>query len=652
MSKENSKRPVSPDDYWKLQFITEAALSPDKTQAAYGVQRYDAEKDEDCTALWLLDLASGKSRQLTSGEKVDSSFAWAPDGKKIAFTSTRVDPAQIFILPLDGGEAVQLTNGKSGVAEGPYWSPDGRYIAYTAAEAKEKADPTAPYRVTRDIFRFDRLGYLDEKLTDIYVIPVDGGEPNRLTNDACRNGSLAWSPDGQEILFTASHHPHTFNIRADLKTVDLKGEVITLVGESWGSVSAPKWLPNGKICFAGQHKDSKLGHKTDLWVIGRRGGVPVNRTAGLIGEVNGGPQFDMPVYPTPHTLISADSQNAYVPVEKAGSLQIWSVSLEGKEKWQPLVQLDASVFLVGKTADSFVYVATSWNEPTNLYSSDLKGKKIRKLTHLNDNLLKELLLPEVENLHFKGCDGVEIEGWLMKPTAGQAPYPTILNIHGGPTGCYGNSYTFDYQMLAGAGYAVLFINPQGSTGYGNEFGLALNLRWGEIDYVDQMAALDHVIEKGLTDGGKLGIYGLSYGGYMTCWMITQTERFKAAVSENPVSDLSSDYGVGDASVWMNLDAMGGHPWEAPEMYDKASPVTFAHKVKTPVLMMQGESDYRCPALNTEQFYTMLKVNKCVVEMLRFPDSVHAESIFGKPVIRRAHNDELLAWMQKYNPVKR
>ncbi|MEM5775934.1 MAG: DPP IV N-terminal domain-containing protein [Anaerolineaceae bacterium] len=191
MTEQTTPRPITPEDYFKLQYITEACLSPDGKQVAYGVMRYDEKKDEDLTALWLLDLESGETRQITGGEQVDCSFDWSPDGKKIAFTSTRVEPAQIFVLPLDGGEAVQLTHSKTGVAEGPRWSPDGRFIAYTAPDPADEIDRSQPYRVTRHIYRFDRLGYLGEKLTDLYVIPAGGGEARRLTHDNCMS-SKSW----------------------------------------------------------------------------------------------------------------------------------------------------------------------------------------------------------------------------------------------------------------------------------------------------------------------------------------------------------------------------------------------------------------------------------------------------------------------------
>jgi dipeptidyl aminopeptidase/acylaminoacyl peptidase len=646
MTEKSQKHQVIPEDYFKLNYISEARLSPDGKQVVYGISSYNEEKDEDRTALWLLDIENGETRQLTVGTSQDYNAAWSPDGRQIAFVSNRVKPAQVFLLRLDGGEARQITDWKGTIAEGPAWSPDGMFLAVSAAQ-EDKRDLSKPYRVTRNIFRFDRLGYLDETLTDIYILPAKGGEMRRLTKDRTLNTAPAWSPDGQEILFLASQQPNTFEIGSILKTVDLKGNVHTIIDRCWKAA----WMPDGRIAYAGVLPGTLMGQKTDLWVIKRRGGKPECRTETLQAEISGGLQGDMPVYPDGPIQITKDGHFALLRAQKGGEIGIWEIALNGEESCKPLLpgsRLDShSAFLVGASPDRILYIGSSWNDPTNLFLTDRQGSNQRQLTHLNEDLMKDWLQPQVERLMFKGADDMEIEGFLMKPTTGEPPYPTVLYVHGGPSGAFGNAFSFDFQLLAGAGFAVMFNNPQGSTGYGSKYGLALNQRWGEIDYKDQMAGLDAAIAKNLVDPDRLGLYGLSYGGYMTCWMVTQTDRFKAAVSENPVSDLASDYGAADASVWMNLDAMGGHPHEVPENYAKASPVTFAHQCKTPTLMLQGEADYRCPALNTEQFYTMLKVNGCIVEMVRFPNSSHAASINGAPLIRRAQNDELLGWMKRY-----
>lgn len=646
MTESSQKCVVTPEDYFKLQYITEARLSPDGKQVVYGILRYHEEKDEDRSALWLLDIESGESRQLTAGTAKDYNAAWSPDGTQIAFLSSRVEPSQIFILRLEGGEAQQISNLKGSIEEGPVWSPDGKNLAFSALQ-EDKRDLSKPYRVTRHIFRFDGMGYLDETLADIYVLPVSGGEPHRLTADAMNNSSPQWSPDGQEILFLSSHHPHNFEIGGDLKTVDLQGNVRVVVSRLWGETRAAAWAPNGKIVFAGVEREYPMGQQSDLWVVNRRGGVPECRTAGVDAEMCGGLQGDMPVYPRAPMQVTPDGQFAIVRMQKGGSIQTWEIALQGGESCRALVTGDRAAIPAGLAGNTLLYVGSSWNDPTNLFVCDRQGANARQITRLNEETMKDWLQPQVETLRFKGTDDVEIEGFLMKPTSGEPPYPTVLYVHGGPPGAFGNAFSFDFQMLAGSGFAVMFNNPQGSTGYGSAYGLALNLRWGEIDYKDQLAGLDDCIQKGLVDPERLGLYGLSYGGYMTCWMVTQTDRFKAAVSENPVSDLASDYGAADASVWMDLDAIGGHPHEVPENYAKASPVTFAHQCTTPTLMLQGEADYRCPALNSEQFYTMLKANDCTVEMVRFPNSTHGASIAGAPIIRRAQNEELLGWMKKY-----
>jgi dipeptidyl aminopeptidase/acylaminoacyl peptidase len=235
----------------------------------------------------------------------------------------------------------------------------------------------------------------------------------------------------------------------------------------------------------------------------------------------------------------------------------------------------------------------------------------------------------------------------MKPPTGEPPYPTVLYIHGGPHGAYGYNFSFDFQMLAGAGYAVLYINHRASTGYGDAFSTAITGDWGNLDYNDLMAGVDYAIERGLTDADKLGVCGLSGGGNLSCWIVGQTDRFKAAVPENPVTNFVSFYGVSDIGPWFATAQMGGAPHEIPEVYAKCSPITYAHKCTTPTLLIQGEADWRCPAEQSEQFYTVLKANGCTVEMVRLPNSSHAESITGDLKVRRAQNDALLGWMNKY-----
>jgi dipeptidyl aminopeptidase/acylaminoacyl peptidase len=280
--------------------------------------------------------------------------------------------------------------------------------------------------------------------------------------------------------------------------------------------------------------------------------------------------------------------------------------------------------------------------------SNLDGSNEKRLTHLNDEFLAGVIMPEYVHLQFKGVDGVDVEGWYVKPTTGgDGPYSTILWIHGGPHGAQGYAYAFDTHMLNGAGYGVMYVNHRASTGYGNAFSTAIKGDWGNLDYKDLMAGVDFAIELGLADPDKLGVCGISGGGNLSCWTIGQTNRFKAAIPQNPVTNWVSFYGVSDIGVWFGVEQMGGHPHELPDTYRKCSPITYAHQCTTPTLLIQNEHDWRCPPEQSEQFYTVLKVNNCIVEMLRHPATFHGGSIRGALNLRKSHIESTLNWFNKY-----
>ena len=271
----------------------------------------------------------------------------------------------------------------------------------------------------------------------------------------------------------------------------------------------------------------------------------------------------------------------------------------------------------------------------------------RPITSFNRAHVDAIAFPRVEHLLYRSEDGAEIQGWLLIPNQGEPPYPTILYIHGGPHGWYGNSYGTDFQMLAGAGYAVLYTNPRGSAGYGDDFATALSGHWGVLDHKDLLAGVDHVVDMGIADPDRLGIFGLSYGGFMTCFTVGQTNRFKAAVAENPITDLVSRYGTADMGPWGSLSELGGKPHEIPDVYRRSSPITYAHKVTTPTLLIQCLDDYRCPAGQAEQFYAHLKANGCVTEMIRIPGMSHVASINGPINVQKVQNEALVDWMDTY-----
>ena len=648
MTDQTPRPTFQPDELFRFKFLQKGKISPDGKKMVYGVSRLDVEKDQEFANLWLLDLETYYIRQLTFGDWSDSQPDWSPDGKRIAFLSTRSGKAQIYVLRLEGGEAQELTD-LTGIGGGPLWSPDGEKIAFTAAAGIEKMpEPGKPYRVTRQTYRFDGMGLVEPILQSIYILPAEGGEPKRLFEDEAHSTLQGWAPDGKSLLFTSAFAPLSFcPFMADLKLADLDGNVKPL-NPGWGNVAKAVWLPDGRnILFAGSPDGKPIGSKVDLWLTDTDGKVPVCRTEYLEVGVMGGLQGDMSASTEGALLVSADGKNAYCSVQICGMVHIYEISLSGPASSQECVGGQRCCFPVGLAGERLVYGAATLNRAPDLYSADLLGENEERLTRLNCTMLQEHAKVSVEHLLFKSVDGTEVEGWFMKPPYGEAPYPTVLYIHGGPHSAFGYTFSFDFQMLAGAGYGVLFINHRASLGYGDEFSTVIKGDWGNLDYQDLMYGVDYAVEKGLADPDKLGVCGISGGGNLSCWIVGNTQRFKAAVPENPVTNWVSMYGVSDLGAWFAVEEMGGHPHEIPEIYKKCSPVTYAHTCTTPTLLIQGESDHRCPPEQSEQFYTILKANGCITEMLRLPNSPHAGSIVGPPSLRKAQNEALLDWMNRY-----
>ena len=644
MSERGGKRNFGPLDDLRYSRIGSARLSPCGELAVCDLTRHDLESDRTSTSLWRIDLAGGDARQLTREAGRDMSPCWSPDGAQIAFLSDRSGPKQIFLLSPDGGEARQFTYLPQGVDGPPVWSPDGSSIAFTAGPVGEPRDPSAPYRVTRFIYRFDGIGYLDDAVQNIFIQSIQGGEARQLTDDAHLDRTLRWSPDGDELLYLASFDPDQPDLfSAKLRAVNLEGEVEELLGLDWGFIKNAGWLPDkAGVLVVASRGDQPMATKDDLWIFDRESGTAINRTADLPTgvEVQWFPVFSAA------DILTADAA-ALVNVVERGSRGIYEVAMTGPPRWRQLLGGKRTTALHDANGEDMLFSSGDLENPGELHLAALDGTNERRVTRFNDDLLADIAFPKVEDLSYETDDGTPIQGWLLRPNEGAPPYPTILYIHGGPHGWYGYNYGSDFQMLAGAGFAVLFVNPRGSTGYGDAFATALSGHWGALDHRDLLDGVDHAIESGYADPDRLGICGLSYGGYLTCYTIGQTNRFKAAVAENPITDLFSRYGTADMGPWGSLSELGGKPHEVPEVYRRGSPVTYAHNCKTPTLLIQCEEDYRCPAGQAEQFYGHLKANGCTVEMLRIPAQSHVASITGPVRVQKAQNEALLEWMQRH-----
>lgn len=648
MEEHKSKRAFEIDDLFRFSYVTEAQLSPNGNQVVYTLMRTDAAQEQQRSNLWLYNLENDACTQLTFGEWEDYAPTWSPDGKSLAFLSNRDGNAQIYLIYLCGGEARRLTMLPQGCSDPLIWSSDGEHLAFCAAP-EIKPDPAKPYRVTRSVYRYDGAGYIDRFIRQIYVLQVKDSRVEQLTADEWNHTPTAWSPDSKEVLYLASMNPDSIFISAWIKAVNLQGESRTILSNEWGIIHNATWLADGKLAFAGVPAGRLYGTKNDLWVMDQDERTIECRTTSLKNVIDGRLHDDLPVpwsISPPPILPADDGTEAVICVQNGGQVNVYQVSLSGPQSAQLLASGDRFCFPLSRSGDKAVLGVSNLFDPTQLYLLNITERQERQITHLNQALLSEIQLPELQNIHFKSIDGVEVEGWLMLPE-GEAPYPTILHIHGGPHAAYGHSFFFDFLTLAGAGYAVLFINHRGSTGYGNAFATGTNSDWGNLDYQDLMAGVDHAIKQGIADPERLGCCGVSGGGYLSCWIVGHTDRFKAAVPENPVTNFVSFYGTGDLGPVFAVREMGGKPHEVPSTYTRCSPITYAHQCKTPTLLVVGEEDYRCPIEQAEQFYTVLKANGCTVEMVRFPKSSHNGATHGTFATRRMHNQALVEWMDRY-----
>lgn len=652
MTNVNGARPIQSDDLFRFRFLQDARLSPDGKWVVYCISNVDQQRDAEYLSLHLLSTVTGESKPLSAPNSRDSHPYWSPDGRRIVFVSARSGTRQLYTMSVTGGEAQQITDLPQGVGRGPAWSPDGKYITFSARATAEPVYPTKPYRITRTIYRLDGMGYLHNAVHDVFIVPANGGEPRNLTNDEnhnCRYTAPVWSPDSREILFTSTFFPDEYRFFPAVRAVNLNGEVRDVVRD-WGYAAySAVWTPDGEhIVFVGNPAGTPVGGQNHLWVVDSRGGTPECRTTGIPVAVEGALQGDMPIVARDRPVLQIDESGeyAYVYVQEGGESHVYRVALTGNIAYEPIMTGERACYPIGCRGGHLLTIVTSFNAPGNLSMIDGDGSNERSLTDFNRALLDTFALPQVEHLSFNSADGTPLEGWLMKPPNGEPPYPTILYMHGGPHHGWGNIFSFDFQMLAGAGYAVLLVNYRGSTGYGDAFSTAIDGHLCELEYADNMAGVDHVIERGLSDPDRLGICGLSYGGYLSCYAVGHTHRFKAAVPENPLTSRISWYGVSDIAL-SHLESLGGHLHEVPDAYWRASPVVYAHNCTTPTLLIQGEADLRCPPEQSEQFYTVLRSHGCIVEMLRLPGSPHGGASGGPLEIRRAQNEGLLDWMNRF-----
>ncbi|HKX29523.1 MAG TPA: S9 family peptidase [Blastocatellia bacterium] len=614
-------------------------LSPDAKWIAYTISEWDRKENRRISHIWLVSTEGGRSVRLTNGDNGDSAPQWSPDGTRLAFLSDRDKNTQIWVIPAFGGEAEKLTSEENNI-QSFSWSFDGKQIAFvcrdvpkdkTERERKRKdkfdtivvdADFTYSHLWTIDletrekkrltegsfsvrdpqwspndkqiVFVMSRGGtqessFVDiseDQNTDLYLVSADGGKPRQLTTNPAADTNPHWAPDGQWIAYFANSELNSWAVKNDVMIISPEtGAIRNLTREFYESAgSSVQWSPDSRTVYF----TSGIGVYTHIFMVPKEGGKITQVTR---------------------------ENRSYNTLDIAGPAQPAQPAETGEApRAQPA---RSGVRKIAYTVSDSFAPDEIWVAPINQIEA------ARKVTWANPEI-RDFALAETNVVKWKGPDNLDIEGLLVKPLGYEEGkrYPLIVLIHGGPYARFTDVFNSRAQLWATNGYAVLMPNPRGSTGYGHKFTTANVGDWGGKDYQDIMAGVDAMIVRGIADPEKLVVMGGSYGGFMTFWMVTQTDRFKAAIAHAGISDWYSFHGQSDVPGLMEY-GFTGHPWTSTETYRKYSPMTFVDRVKTPLMITHGERDLRVPIAQAEQFYRALKKRGVVVLFLRFPREGHA-----------------------------
>jgi dipeptidyl aminopeptidase/acylaminoacyl peptidase len=635
-----------PEMQLKLKAVGTPRVSPDGKRILYTVSEAvtTAERSEFVSQIWMANVDTKKSVQLTFGEKSSTNPRWSPDGNWIAFTSNRKDNKNnLYLLSLNGGEAEPLTDVKTAVGNFD-WSPDGRSIAFTMADAKteeeEKNDKA------KNDFR-----WVDEnfKMARLYVLPIQKDangkrEPRKLTTGNYTVTGFDWSNDGSRIVFNHAKTPVANDwTSSDVSIIEVATTKVTPLAASPAAEMGPVYSPDGKsVAMIVSDNPPRWAQSGVIQVFSVSGGQPKSMAASFDG------QPDVVGW-------SADGKRIYFSEAKGTGTRLYSLDITANRIEE--IKTDAGVYSgmdLNQSATTFGFVRQTAETPGEVYVASVSNFAPIQITKANADM-KMPPLGRTEVITWKSKDGKEIEGLLTYPVGYQTGQrvPLILNIHGGPAGVFlqtfiGGRGVYPLASFASRGYAILRPNPRGSSGYGTEFRRANIQDWGFGDYQDLMTGVDRVIEMGVADPERLGVMGWSYGGFMTSWIVTQTQRFKAASAGAPVTNLMSFNGTADIPAFVP-DYFGGQFWEIMDRYQKHSPMFNVKGVSTPTMIQHGEADVRVPIAQGYEFYNALKVKGVPTRMLVLPRQPHGPT---EPKMQLAAMKANLEWFEKYIGSKR
>lgn len=653
-ARSQDKRTLKVDDIFQIKQVRDPQISPQGRWVAYTVSHMEREKDRSDSDIYMSPLRGGEAIRLTSSEKPESHPRWSPEGRYLAFLSARGGKkTQVWLLDRRGGDAFKVTDFQSSVSD-LAWSPDGKRLALVVRdvdpndpeilakkEGKKPEDiPPHPLVITRLQFKRDTVGFLNELRNHIYVFDLATRRSTQITRGPYDDSSPVWSPDGTRLAFVSNRTPEPdSNFNTDIFLVEAAADRSPLaVTHSAGEDGSPAFSPDGRrLAYISG------GPPKDIWYATNNLAV-VKLPEEFASSFSPEPRILTPGLDRnlSHPRFSADGSSILFLLEDEGSTHLAEIPAQGGTL-KRLVQgeRDTDAFSVGPKGEIAV-LETDFHNPDEIYS--VKGDQLQAVTSFNKNFLKGIRLGRVERFRAKSQDGTMIDGFLTLPpdaTAGKR-LPTVLRIHGGPVSQFSTRFSFEWQILAAHGLAVVSCNPRGSSGRGRDFSYAIWADWGHKDFQDVMAAVDHVIGMGIADPDRLGVGGWSYGGILTDHVITQTNRFKAAISGASEVNYTANYG--HDHYQREWEAELGLPWRNRKLWIRLSPFFRADSIKTPTLVMGGSQDWNVPLQNSEQLYEALRRLGVPTMLVVYPGESHG---LRRPSFIRDRYQRYIAWYRHY-----
>lgn len=658
-------RGVKAEDLFELAFVSDPQLSPDGSKVVY-VQRTINEEKEYESSLYVTDLAAGSTVRLTAQSAKDTSPRWSPDGKSVVFVSDRSGKSQLWFIRVDGGEAEQLTDCKNGATQ-PVWSPDGRHVLFTTPlgkgdsvedrardiEEEERNDHT-PRVITRLKYKSDAEGIFKGQHKQLALLHLPSKRLAALTGGAFDHTEACFSPDGTRVAFVANRTADPDRqLISDIFELSLHDRSLTKLTETDGMFGSPQYSPDGRrLSVLGHRLEYKSATLTRVWMIDRETQRITCLTDDWDAEASDAAINDMGTsVENSGAVWSRRGDAVYVLASAWGSTGLYKISLSDRSVSEVCGgERQIYAFSLQETEGMAVIAASDWKTPGDLYAVSLADGSERRLTDVNAAWTAGKVLSRPETLTFPAGDGVMLQGWLMKPAdfVKGKKFPLILEIHGGPHTMYSYAFMHEFQVLASRGYGVFYMNPRGSLGYGQSFANAVRGDYGGIDYDDLTDGVNYALRYAAwADGERLGVTGGSYGGFMTNWIVSHTDRFKGAVTQRSICNWLSFHGVSDIGYFFTEWELEGDVVNDADKLWHHSPLRYVSRVNTPLLILHGEKDHRCPIEQAEQLYVALKQQGKPTRFVRFPNANHELSRSGDPSLRVARLREMTAWFDQY-----